>query len=180
MERTFVAIDLEMTGLAVGEDEIIEVGAVRFQRDRVIDTFQTLVKPRRPLPLKITRITGITANELTSAPTFNDIAPALVRFMGNAPLVGHAAARDLEMLHAQGLSVAQPLYDTFELATLLLPRLTDYKLGTIAEHWSIELTDAHRALADADVTRQVFLRLLDTIEHMPLLDLEQALRLLQR
>ena len=61
MDRTFVAIDVETTGLEAGVDEIIEVAAVKFRADEVLETFSRLVKPRHSLPLKISRLTGISA-----------------------------------------------------------------------------------------------------------------------
>jgi DNA polymerase-3 subunit epsilon/ATP-dependent DNA helicase DinG len=180
MESIFVALDLEMTGLEVGEDEIIEVGAVKFQGREVLETFSSLVRPRRSLPLKITRITGINAADLAGAPSFNDIAPDLARFIKSYPLVGHSFDRDLGMLRAQGMSLPQTVYDTFALATLLLPRIVGYKLGSLAEHFGISHPDAHRALNDADVTRQVFLSLLDSIAALELPDLAEMIRLAEK
>jgi DNA polymerase III epsilon subunit-like protein len=49
-ERVYVALDLETTGLSATDDAIIEIGAVRFQGDHVIDRFETLVNPRRRIP----------------------------------------------------------------------------------------------------------------------------------
>ena len=61
-----VAIDLETTGLSPDSDEIIEVGAVRFQDDRVLEVFQTNVNPYRPLPRFIQELTGITQADVDS------------------------------------------------------------------------------------------------------------------
>src|SRR5262245_31521600 len=102
MDRTFVAIDVETTGLEAGVDEIIEVAAVKFRGDEVLETFSQLVKPRHSLPLKITRLTGISAESLASAPRFSEVAPELVRFVKSYPLVGHSVGFDIRMLQAQG------------------------------------------------------------------------------
>src|SRR5215468_3120852 len=88
MERIFIALDVETTGLEAGVDEIIEVAAVKFRGDEVLETFQHMVRPRQPLPLKITRLTGITAADLANAPRFSEIAPDMVRFVKSYPLVG--------------------------------------------------------------------------------------------
>src|SRR5256885_12530173 len=103
MDRTFSAIDVETTGLEAGVDEIIEVGAVKFCGDEVLETFSYLVQPRHSLPLKITRLTGITDDMLAEAPRFSMIAPDLVRFVKSYPLVGHSVGFDLKMLQAQGM-----------------------------------------------------------------------------
>lgn len=168
MTQIYVALDLEMTGLDTDEDEIIEVGAVKFRSDEVLETFSQLVKPRRPLPLKITRLTGITVEELLHAPGFNDIAPDIVRFIKHYPIIGHSVDNDIEMLRMQGVHFAQPVYDTFHLSAMLLPGMPAYKLGTLADTLGISHPELHRALHDADVTRQVFLYLLERIKSFDL------------
>lgn len=180
MDRICVALDVEMTGTQAGIDEIIEVGAVKFQGHMVLETFSHLVKPRQSLPLKITRLTGITAEMLADAPHFNDIAPEFVRFIKNYPLVGHSIGFDLNMLQAQGIRANQPIYDTFDLATLLLPGASTYRLSTLAEYLGIGHPADHRALNDADVSRQVFLRLVEQIEAFDLRELAVIGRLMNK
>lgn len=178
--RTYIALDLEMTGLEVGTDEIIEVGAVKFEGAAPIETFSSLIRPQQSLPLKITRLTGITPEALHKAPRFNDIAPDLVRFIGSCPLVGHSVGRDIEMLEAQGVRFGQPVYDTFDLSTLLLPGVSSYKLSTLAAYLNIQHPDEHRALHDAEVTQQVFVQLLKHIDSLSMHELEEVNRLLNR
>jgi DNA polymerase-3 subunit epsilon/ATP-dependent DNA helicase DinG len=178
-EQTYVALDLEMTGLDE-DDEIIEIGAVKFQGETVLETFSQLIKPRAPLSLKITRITGISSDDLASAPRFSEVAPDLVRFLGNYPLVGHYVGNDMTLLQTHGIHVPQPIYDTFELATLLISRVPAYKLTTLTEFLGIPYQEAHRALNDADMTRQVFLRLLQQVDALNISDLAMVNRLMQQ
>src|SRR6266498_29922 len=166
MDRTYVAIDVETTGLEAGTDEVIEIAAVKFAGDQVLETFQKLVKPRHTLPLKITRLTGITEAMLADAPRFSEVAPDLVRFVKSYPLIGHSVGFDLKMLQAQGMRFAQPAYDTFDLETLLMPHAPAYRLSTLAATLGIIHDEAHRALSDADVARQVFLRTLAEISRL--------------
>jgi DNA polymerase III epsilon subunit family exonuclease len=177
MDRTFVAIDVETTGLEAGTDEIIEIAAVKFTGDAVLETFQKLVKPRHSLPLKIARLTNITDEMLADAPRFSEVAPDLVRFVKSYPLIGHSVGFDLKMLQAQGMQFRQPAYDTFDMATLLMPRAPAYRLGALAEALGIVHGEAHRALADADANRQVFLHLLKLIEALDLQELSEINRL---
>ncbi|MEO7910434.1 MAG: helicase C-terminal domain-containing protein [Roseiflexaceae bacterium] len=177
MDRTFVAIDVETTGLEAGTDEIIEVAAVKFSGDTVLETFQKLVKPHHSLPLKIARLTNISDEMLADAPRFSEVAPELVRFVKSYPLVGHSVGFDLKMLQAQGMRFPQPAYDTFDMATLLMPRSPAYRLGALAAAIGVTHDDAHRALADADATRQVFLHLLKRIEALDLSELSEINRL---
>ncbi len=163
MNTIFVAVDVETTGLEAGTDEIIEVAAVKFRDTEVLESFQRLVRPRHSLPIKIAQLTGINAEELETAQPFHQIAPELVRFVKSYPIVGHSVGFDVRMLGAQGLRLPQPSYDTFELATLLLPGQPSYNLGALAAALGIPHPDAHRALADADVARQLFTALLQRI-----------------
>jgi predicted DnaQ family exonuclease/DinG family helicase len=159
----FVAIDVETTGLEAGTDEIIEVAAVKFRGTEVLETFQRLVRPRHSLPIKIAQFTGINADDLETALPFPQVAPDFVRFVKSYPIVGHSVGFDVRMLGAQGLRLGQPSYDTFELATLLLPGQSSYNLGALAAALNIPHPDAHRALADADVARLLFTRLLERV-----------------
>lgn len=180
MDRIYVAIDVETTGLEPGVDEIIEVAAVRFQGDEVVETFQQLVKPRHSLPLKVARLTGITAEMVVDAPKFSSVAPELSRFVKSYPLVGHSVGFDLRMLQAQGMALPQPAYDTFELATLLMPKAPAYRLSAITAALGLQHDEAHRALSDAHATRMLFLHLLRRIDAMSLDEIAEIIRLTQR
>jgi DNA polymerase-3 subunit epsilon/ATP-dependent DNA helicase DinG len=180
MKRICVALDVEMTGSQAGSDEIIEVAAVKFRGDEVLETFAQLVKPRQALPLKITRLTGITAEMLESAPRFNAIGARFAAFVKNYPLVGHSIEFDLAMLRAQGMRFDQPIYDTFDLATLLLPQVPVYSQSALAEYLRLPNSDAHRALNDAQICRQIFLYLVGRLEQMDLHDLAEVKALMDK
>jgi DNA polymerase-3 subunit epsilon/ATP-dependent DNA helicase DinG len=180
-ERTFVAIDVETTGLQAGVDEIIEVAAVKFRgTGEILERYSTLVQPRQSLPLKITRLTGITPDDVAGAPRFNAIGADFARFIKTYPIVGHSVGFDLGMLRAQGMNFAQPVYDTFDLATLLLPQAPIYKLSALADGLGIPHPADHRALNDAEVSAQVFVHMLKRIAALELRDLSEIVRLTQR
>ncbi|RRR73001.1 MAG: DNA polymerase III subunit epsilon [Candidatus Viridilinea halotolerans] len=176
-ERIYVALDVETTGLSRDADELIEVAAVKFRPGEILEQYSQLVRPRQPLPLKITRITGITPADLEQAPTFNAIGADFVQFVKTYPIVGHSVSFDLEMLRKQGMNFSQPVYDTFDLATLLMPQAPIYKLTALAANLGIPHPDAHRALNDALVTAHVFNHLLGMIEQLALDDLSEVVRL---
>ncbi|MEI7769774.1 MAG: helicase C-terminal domain-containing protein [Chloroflexales bacterium] len=179
-ERIYVALDVETTGLRAGVDEIIEVAAVKFRGVEILERYSQLVSPRQPLPLKITRLTGITAEDVAAAPRFNEVGADVARFIKTYPLVGHSVGFDLGMLRAQGMSFNQPVYDTFDLATLLMPQIPIYKLGAIAERLGIPHPADHRALNDSEVTAQVFMHLLGLIDRLDLRELSEISQLTSR
>ena len=132
LDEVWVALDLETTGLSSDEDQIIEVGAVRFRGSETLDTFQSFVNPGRRLDPFITRLTGITDEDLRDAPGISSVAAALAAFVGRSPLVGHNISFDLGFLDRQGLRVSNRLCDTWELAYFLLPGQRSYALESLA------------------------------------------------
>jgi DNA polymerase-3 subunit epsilon/ATP-dependent DNA helicase DinG len=166
-DTLWVSLDLETTGLSVDTDEIIEVGAVKYQGDRKIEAFSQLVNPKRPLTQFIQALTGITDAELSAAPPFSEVAPKIMAFVGNAPVIGHNIPFDLGFLQKKGVRFASPAYDTWDLASAFLPRLGGYTLTGIARHFGITNEHAHRAVHDAETTMGVFLRMVQLLRGLP-------------
>lgn len=163
----YVALDLETTGLSPEHDEILEVGAVKFNEGGVVDTFATLVNPGRPIPYRIQLLTGISTDDVQGAPSFCQIESALREFLGTCPLVGQNVAFDLGFLRRHGIYPPGEVYDTYELASLLLPGLAEYSLASLTKHLSIDFPVRHRALADAAATKDVFLALCQRARALP-------------
>ena len=159
LDDVWVALDLETTGLSADSDEIIEVGAVKFQGDRLLDSFQTFVNPDRRLSEFILRYTGITQSDVDSARPFSQVAGSFASFVGAAPIVGHNVAFDMGFLDKKGLRLPNPRCDTWDLAFVLLPGWSEYSLQRLAARMSVEQPHPHRALDDARATWGVFLNL---------------------
>lgn len=147
---------------------VIEIGAVRFDDDRVREQWTTFVNPGAPVPYAIQLLTGIDERTLMGAPTFEQVAPRLREFVGDDPVVGHSINIDLAHLAQQGARLANLPLDTFELAALMLPRLPAYDLAAVARELGITIAPSHRALADALCAREVFLLLLRRIRSLDL------------
>jgi ATP-dependent DNA helicase DinG len=172
----YVAIDTETTGVNFDQDEIIEVGAVAFDQDGVLDEFHALVRPYRPLPYEIERLTGIAPADLEAAPHFAAIAAELAGFIGDSPVVGQNVAFDLEFLARAGVQVTGGAFDTWELGQLLMPAIGEYSLRNLAAQLGIEFPQRHRALADAEAARAVFLALRRRLGELPPWLLEEVER----
>ncbi|MBM3328515.1 MAG: hypothetical protein FJY67_03450, partial [Calditrichaeota bacterium] len=168
----FVAIDLETTGLDPASNEIIELGAVRFNNGREVGRFRQFVKPTiARLPVEITRLTGITNRDLKGAPLLASVAEKFIEFTGDLPLVGHHVAFDLGFLAAApGLSgwfhprrVSRISHDTSPLARFLHPALESYSLASLTTLHRCPTRSCHRAAEDAAATGELFLMLLDKL-----------------
>ncbi len=177
-EPVYVAVDVEATG-SEHHNEIIEVAAVTFTRHRVLERWSSLVRPTRPVGLGITQLTGITNAMLKEAPPFAQVIQPLTRFVRRFPVVGQSIGIDLRLLAAQGASIENPTYDTYELATLLLPDLPVYSLAAIAARLEVGEAQSHRALDDCDLTAAVFQALLGKIEEFDADTLTEVSRLAQ-
>ena len=176
----FVVIDLETTGLIPTEDKIIEIGAVRFTDGEESDVFTTLVNPGIPIPDFITKLTGITDDDVKSSPTIDKVKDQLLAFVGDSPLIGHQVNFDisfLEYLQRQKTGdfqnwdnenhrfkyVKNLRMDTLFLSRIFLPFLPKFKLSAVAAYFSIDLENAHRAVEDARATGKIFLELTERV-----------------
>lgn len=178
MSRVYVSLDLETTGLNPERDAIIEIGAVRFREDgQELEVWSTLVNPGGRIPHKIELMTGISQAELEAAPPLSAVTGRLGRFVGDAPVVGHNVGFDLGFLTAHGVPLSNPWLDTFELASILLPAMPSYNLGALATALDVDASTQHRALADARMTKGLFLALLARIDEMDLGILQEVNKL---
>ncbi len=173
-----VALDLETTGLHADQDFIVEVAAIKFRGNAVLDTFETFVAPGRSIPYRVQRLTGITTQQLIGAPSFESITENLQAFIDDFPLVGHSIPFDAGFLQRRGLARTNALIDTFELATVLLPSLSSYSLGHVAEALGVPVAPGrHRAMVDTVLAMDVFLALHQRLQSVDLSLLEDLARL---
>lgn len=162
----FVVFDLETTGAKAPPCRITEIGAYRVRDGQVTEEFQTLVNPESPIPPFITGLTGISDEMVKDAPVFADVVHDLLGFIGDSVLVAHNSAFDMRFLNYeiglifQDYRIANPCLCTVQLSRKLLPDIVNHKLKTVAEHYSIDLVNHHRASADAYATAHIFVNLL--------------------
>jgi ATP-dependent DNA helicase DinG len=158
----YAALDLETTGLDPVRDRVIEVGAVAFTPDHVTTTLERLVDPGRAVPEVVLRLTGIRQEELRGAATPEAALRELAAFLHGRQPVGHGARLDVDFLAAAGLwDPATEILDTLDLARILLPAAPSHSLPMLAVELGFTQPRPHRALDDADATRQLLLRLRD-------------------
>jgi ATP-dependent DNA helicase DinG len=156
----YAALDLETTGLDPERDGVIEVGAVAFDHRVVHDKLELFANPGRKLPDAVARLTGIRGADLREAPPSRTALEALARFLEGRQAVGHGAALDIDFLAAAGLwEPGRELVDTLHIARILLPQAASHSLPLLAAELGLEQPRPHRALDDADATRQLLLRL---------------------
>lgn len=174
---SFVALDIETTGLDPNKDAIIEIGAIKFSGRRIEDEWSTLINPGRRIPPFITQLTGITDQMVLKAPNLQSQLSSLTRFIGDNPLLGHNIRFDVSFLRPHRVLGYNETIDTYEMAAVLLPRASRYNLGALAQALGVLYPSAHRALDDARTTMGVYLRLLDEAEGLPISLVAEIVRL---
>ncbi len=171
VDDKYVVFDLETTGFSARNDEIIEIGAVKVEKGKVIDRFSTFVKASKPLPEKIKELTSITDDMLKNAPLIEDVFPKFIEFIDGAPLVAHNADFDMSFINAlcykNGLSVI-PSIDTIAMARQLLLGIKRFGLSVVAKHLKVSLQNHHRAVDDAEATAHIFIHLVDLLKEKEL------------
>jgi DNA polymerase-3 subunit epsilon len=164
-ELEYVVVDVETTGLQPGMHRVIEVAGVRARGSVVLETFQSLINPRRPVPRFITAFTGITPEMLATALPAADVLPRFLDFLGDWLIVGHNAGFDIGFLDSEAARLGRFLpiasLDTITLARRFAPELRRFKLDILARHLGVPTRDRHRALGDARITQEVFALLLE-------------------
>ena len=180
LNRIYVALDLETTGLDPQRDSILEIGAVKFRGDEILDTFTSLVNPGRPVPLKITELTGIEDAMVQNAPSLWSVLPRLSAFVRDLPVIGHNVAFDLGFLRRQKVLLSNESLDTFELAGILVPHEERYSLGKLTQALGVQEPQDHRALGDAQLAYQLFIKLFDRACQIPTSTLQEIVELSQQ
>jgi DNA polymerase-3 subunit epsilon len=164
---SFVVVDVETTGGSPGGgDRITEFCAVTVMNGEVADVFETLVNPQRPIPPAVTRLTRITWDMVSRAPTIRDVAPRIAEALRGHVFVGHNAAFDWrfvswELSRYAGCTIAGERLCTVRLARAVVPNILRRTLDSLAYYYGIENHARHRAGGDALATAKVLLRLLD-------------------
>ena len=178
-EDVWVAFDLETTGLDADKDAIIEIGAVKFQGGRTLDTFETYVNPQRRISPFIASLTGIRQRDLDRADTIERVAASFIAFVGASPLIAHNADFDLGFLRSSGIELANPVVDTYDLAYVVRPDATSYALENMAQRLGLPHDRPHRALDDAIAAKMLFLSLLEDATELDPMALAAMQRLAQ-
>jgi DNA polymerase III epsilon subunit family exonuclease len=158
-KESLVFLDFETTGLDPGNNHIIEIGALKMDEEGYDHTYQTLIKPPVPIGSEITRITGITDEMVENSPNIEPCLQKLIEFIGDAKLVAHNADFDMPWLALNALRNNIELKNNKVICTLKWAKLYNEpraSLTALTKKYSIPQQNAHRALADAIATRELF------------------------
>lgn len=167
MNKGFIAIDFETTGLSPLAHEIVEYAAVVFENGQIVDSFSELAKPSFPMPHDATKINGITDKMLKKAASTQEVAQKLYQFVQkykDFPFVAHNAPFDMKFLiktwEPLGINMHINVIDTLEHTRRIRPKQVSYHLAAVARMFNIEIGETHRAKADAELCGEIAIRIL--------------------
>ncbi len=159
----FTVFDVETTGMSPSRDRIIQIGAVRIDKDGYISRFNSFVNPGRKIPDSLVCVHHISDEMVASAPHFSQVGRDFLSFANGSTLVAHNARFDLGFLQESLARTGLPLWkgrtlDTLRLIKTTHPGLPSYKLQSLRAIFQLESGDgmmAHRADADVEWTLQI-------------------------
>lgn len=154
---SFVIIDLETTGLRPSRDKILEFGAIRVREGKISDTFSALVQQEKSIPQTITALTGIdeTLMKQEGLP-LKEALSGFLKFIGEDTVLGYNLTFDMGFLQeaCRIFSIYPPAnrcVDLSDMARRQVFDVSDYKLATLAAHFSLNYPAPHRALNDCEI-----------------------------
>ena len=162
----YVIIDIETTGLDPEYCEIIELAAIKYENNKEIAQFNSLVKPDYEIDSFITDLTGITNEMVKNSPKLSEVIIDFYNFIKDEILIGHCVYFDInfiyDALEKENIILANDYINIMRFSNKILPHLENQKLNTISTHYNVTLPN-HRALTDCIATNQCYQKLLQDI-----------------
>ena len=173
LDETYVVFDLETTGLYADKgDSIIEIGAVKMCKGKIIDSFDVLVNPEIKISDEIISITGITNEMLEGKGKEEDTVKDFINWVGDLPMVAHNAKFDISFINSAyrkyKLGVLNnTLIDTLGLSRYLESNERYHNLATLVIRYNIDWDEEkhHRANYDAEGTALIFYKMLNKLKN---------------
>lgn len=182
MKNTYAIVDIETTGTDPKTDRIIQFGCVLVENGEIVSRFATDINPDQKISSQIQHLTGISNQRVAKAPYFEDVAVTIANFLSDTIFVAHNIYFDYTFLSNElvrcGLpELTSPGIDTVELAQIFMPTALSFRLKDLAEELAFSHKNPHQADSDAEVTAELLITLEKRIRQLPLITLEQIVKL---
>ncbi len=160
MINTYVALDLETTGIDPVKSEILEIGAVKVVDGNVVDTYGTLLNIDGDIPKQVVELTGITKSMTTTGIPERQAMDEICDFCKGYVLLGHNIRFDYSFLKAKSmkykLQIPNDAVDTLKIARNKLKELESRSLSYLCEYFNIPPSVSHRAYEDAESAMKLY------------------------
>lgn len=162
--------------------DMIQIAAAKYRDGELVAEFNSLVRPFHSISEDVLNLTGISLEELETAPLIHDVFPQFVEFIEDLPIMGFNVAR-MEMFYLNLFHYilnnqicfpdANRLYfDVKSLGSHVTKkedrpvvekiygdgtlRYFDSSLEVYANMFGIDYTNAHNAIHDVRITKRVY------------------------
>lgn len=153
-------VDIEATGGNADIGRITEVAIYKFDGERIVDHFSSLVNPEMKIPPYVQKLTGISNAMAKNAPLFGEISADIYAILKNTVFVAHNVKADYSFIkkafYSCGIDYSSERLCTLELSKKLLLEAPSHGLEKICNHLNIEVKERHRADGDALATVELF------------------------
>jgi DNA polymerase-3 subunit epsilon len=170
-ETRFVVFDTETTGLSITTDRILSIGAISIAKNSidVADSIEIYLK-QDEFNTETVEIHGILKDGNLKKITENEAIKQFIEFLGNAVLVAHHAAFDIEMINAALKRMKLPKLKNKTIDTGILYKKLEgkkdnhFNLDVLCEEFNIPKHDRHTASGDAFITALLFLKIISKLK----------------
>jgi DNA polymerase III epsilon subunit family exonuclease len=180
---TYCVIDIETTGLDPIKSEIIEIAALKIKDNDIKDIYSTLIQPSGTISAEIEKLTGISDALVSGYPSIKEVLPKFLSFIEGTVLIAHNVDFDVPFIkYWTRMKLEQEITNqtvcTLKLSRALFPGLRSHRLASVAEYLKIPTSILHRALADAEITFQVWQKMQEHLKKRNITTLPDLMKLI--
>lgn len=158
--KRLLFVDVETTGLDPVKDRIIEIGAVKIDRDGNLAKYSRLINPGFKISREIRKLTGIKQKDISNAPLLEEIADEVKDVLKTDLFIAHNAKFDFDFFSKEMLRldfpVELPYIDTIKIAKSFYPNYLSYDLSSLIDRMGFNVEKRHRGFDDAYVLWELF------------------------
>lgn len=165
--NSFVIVDVETTGSDPKNNRIFDICCIRYEDNKIVDIFNSLVNPHQFIPPYISKLTGISNKKVYFAPEPIEVFHNVYKFINSKQsiFVAHNANFDFAFiqnaLDNYNLKLDLPVLCTLKLARKLLPRELKKNVGSLADYFYHNIENRHRAYDDSLATVTILRELIN-------------------
>ncbi len=166
----FIIIDTETTGLSPYTERIIEIGAIKIENGQISDTFREYVNPKRPIPLNITNLTGISDAMVKNASLIDEVLQRFIAFAGEYIVIAHNAKFDMDFINGElrRCDAEEPFnnnyIDSLEISRYCYPEAPNHKLATLCAFLKLNAKNSHNVIDDCKCVYELMKKLCVTLD----------------
>lgn len=168
---SYIVLDIETTGFSAVNDYIIQIAAIKYENAVETDCFCEYIKPPVIIPENITKLTGISNEQVKDCKAIEEILPELLSFLNNDYIICHNASFDIPFIQTKldfcGLPlISNSVIDTLYMSRSAINNVENHKLETLKEYLGID-AHSHNALDDCRVTAKLYEHCYEHIDELP-------------